>query len=125
MCDDVEIAYQDKKDHRILRLRSDIRIPDWLIPYEVFKDGKTCTVLDIMDWAEHRVFPRERIGKDILLLELGLDHYDPWAIAMKTRASTMDDWWWIKLDKKDTFRETTVRGKARFESIGSEIKQIK
>jgi hypothetical protein len=116
MCDDLELTDKTYAEQGIIRLR-DIDIPDWLVPIGLFYGRKECTALELIEWAKKRIFPSERMGADELLKELGIDRYEPWWIAKETRASLMDDWWWIKLSSGDKFETSSARGRAGYEPV--------
>ena len=111
MCGDQSLAEARQLDDGILfTLKPDV--PDWVIPKGLFPDGTTeVTMVDVIKWAESRVFPEERIGAKELLAEIGLNSYDPWLIAKAERASQVSDGYWLKLEPTDTYETHCARGR--------------
>jgi hypothetical protein len=99
-------------------------VPDWIVPKELFRDEKKCNASQVIDWACDRVFPEERIGAKELLLELGLDRYEPWEIAKKTRASLMEDWYWLSFRGNEKYEEWSARGRAGIPPISTIIGKL-
>jgi len=56
------------------------------------------TMADLENFLEGRCFPKARANCQQLLLEMGLEHYDPLAIIMKTHGRQWDDYNWILFD---------------------------
>ena len=51
------------------------------------------------DWEyflESRCFPRTRDHADMILQEMGLDHYSPLDIVLKTEGRMAEDHFWLK-----------------------------
>lgn len=52
---------------------------------------------DFMEFLESRCFPRKREDVDLILEELELDEYDPFAIVERTGGRMAEDLQWIKI----------------------------
>lgn len=52
------------------------------------------------DFIESRVFPETRANCKDLLKELGLEHFDAWAIARKTHGIMTHDYMWLEFDEE-------------------------
>jgi len=115
MCDNHKLAYLDD-DTDILYLENDV--PEWLVPRDLFIGERTSvTFEDLQEWIKDRVFPRDRCGCEDLLRELGLDFYDEWQIAKRTRASLMTDFYWLSFDDSDYYEKFSARGRAKIKPI--------
>ena len=79
----------------VVRPEPDVNPDD--LPWEIFWDGKVvdAPMERLVEWAEDRVMPEDRIGVEEILKELGLTRYDPWDIVKRTgaKASYLDDYW--------------------------------
>jgi hypothetical protein len=84
-------------------------ISEWGTP-PIFRHSKTIDMAAFLKWIEYRVFPPERIDAKELLNELGLEKYDAWAIAKQTKASLMEDPFWVKIYESDSYEKDTIRG---------------
>lgn len=78
-----------------LFLRGDIDGDVWCLVYE---------------WLKDRVFPKNRIGARKILKDLGLKKYDHFEIAYISRASLVEDPYWIAFEEGDTWSKNTIRG---------------
>lgn len=76
---------------------------------------------DISLWLSDRVFPEDRQGAEKLLKNLGLDYYDPWEIAIKTKGVSLNDMYWFTSDPDEMFYE--VHPSAHFENTISAAKR--
>jgi hypothetical protein len=112
MCDDTELTYVENvgSPDAVFVLKEGI--PDEFVPLELFNSGRTESVFTVLKWVEDRVFPRERTDCDTLLKELGLDRYDAWDIAKKTRGTLMTDYFWLKIHDDDTYEKCSIRAAA-------------
>ncbi len=118
MCDDKMISVATKKDEVTVIFPLVENIPDWLIPKELYTRGRrVVTMEELMVWCEERAFPENRVDRDILLSELGLDRYDRWNIAKALRASLMTDFYWVAFKKTDQYKTHSARGRAGFEPV--------
>lgn len=104
-----KIVQKDKWDS-FFQLEAGVTVED--VPDGLFMNGKTETWDNIMSFFKLRVFPKERCGAEELLDELGLDRYDAWDIAKKTRGTLMTDPWWMKIKDTDTYETHSLRGLA-------------
>jgi len=52
---------------------------------------------DLEEFLESRCFPRTREGVDLILRELGLEEYDPFAIVERTGGRMAEDRQWLKI----------------------------
>ena len=64
------------------------------VPFRIFLGKDTAPLINLFDWMRLRVFPKDRIGADELLKQLGLIEYDSLEIAIVTEARlTGTDWY--------------------------------
>ncbi|AFQ29875.1 hypothetical protein P4493_05505 [Bacillus thuringiensis] len=112
MFDNIQIAHQEVVNNRH-ELVLENHLPSvYIIPRELFPQGvKRIPLGDIVNFIEWRIFPKEREDCKKLLKQLGLREYDPLEIAKRTKASLVEDGWWIAFSDTDTFEKDTVRGK--------------
>lgn len=66
---------------------------------------------DIYSWLKDRIFPRDRQGSNNLLKALGVLKYDIWDIAVKTKAATYMDNFWLTVNENESFEHSHPRGK--------------
>ena len=89
------VSVTDPGKQAMLRPVPDVDIAD--LPWELFYCGSTndIPISRLIEWAEGRVVPENRIGIEDLLKKLGMEHYNAWEIACKTgaRMSSHDDYW--------------------------------
>ena len=116
MMGEKQIAHSDSKS-----AISKFILEDGLKAYEkpdgLFKNKTEITIYEMMDWASKRVFPKERTDCKKLLDEMGLNDYFPWEIAKQTRASLIEDKFWIKFGKGDEYYKDTARGVAESKGL--------
>lgn len=104
---DVEIAKIDARG--FVTLIKDT--PEELIPrFYLFKQGDSATPDELFSFLADRVFPKERYNSKELLTSIGLENYNVYAIAEKTRASLIEDGLWCKYYTTDTFKYNTIKG---------------
>ncbi|MEC2463883.1 hypothetical protein P9X10_03050 [Bacillus cereus] len=114
MFDNIQIAHEEVSNgkHELVLEKGIESTDPYIIPKELFPKGvKRIPLGDILGFIEWRVFPKEREDCDKLLKELGLEEYDPLEIAKKTKASLIEDGWWIAFNDTDTYQKDTLRGK--------------
>jgi len=66
------------------------------LPLALFgKNKNEVSLQEFTTWAKNRVFPENRMDAAELLADLGLDHYDAWAIVKITKGRVFykDDFW--------------------------------
>lgn len=66
-----------------------------------FRADEEITRGDIVDFLEEQIFDEHNARKDEILAGLGLDRYDVWDIAIKTRAISCRNRYWIKFEGDD------------------------
>lgn len=89
-----------------------------IVPFDLFKNGShIASGEEFINWLEDRIFQENRTDKEDLLKLLDLKEYTIWGIAKKTTACLMTDPYWVKFSEKDTFRESTIRGRFGFEEL--------
>ncbi|TMV43193.1 hypothetical protein FE783_35845 [Paenibacillus mesophilus] len=64
---------------------------------------------DIYLWLSDRVFPEDRQGAEFLLHDLGLNSYDMWQIAKRTKAISMNDYYWIAKSLEEKYEDVHPR----------------
>jgi hypothetical protein len=104
----VAIAKLDNNNEQYYELQKNI--PTEFIPLGMFKSSNIESGQRIGDWLRKRCFPEDRIGAKELLDEWSIDRYDPRQIIKITRASMVEDGWWIKTNDADTYEKNTIRG---------------
>jgi hypothetical protein len=114
MYDNIVVAEQHVgNDGLHLKLLEGVEV--FFIPEGLFDPKtKSVSIIDLIGWIEGRIFPKDRMGADKLLAQLGLNDYSPFSIAKQNKACLIEDGWWLSFDDKDTFRESTIRGAAGF-----------
>jgi hypothetical protein len=60
---------------------------------------------DIKLWLSDRVFPADREGAYNLLNAMGLNTYDMWEIAKRTKAVSYNDHYWMSSDPNDKYED--------------------
>jgi hypothetical protein len=60
-------------------------------------------------WVEDRVVPKDRVDIDQILERMGIDQYNAFEIARKTRACLMEDDFWIKFKDDDKWQDNVRR----------------
>ena len=90
--DNDKIIAKVKGNEDNLKLVAEEGVGYFDLPYGLF-GGKSLEVsmLEFVDWASTRCFPKERYGADKLLAMLELDFYDGFDIVMKTKGVLMTD----------------------------------
>lgn len=71
-------------------------VPEELVPWDlfgvgIFRRSKVDLIFAIRKWLPTRVFPKERIGVEDELRELGLEDYDIIEIVKKTEGKHFND----------------------------------
>ena len=112
MYDNIELTTTENVGTPQVQMRLKPNLPKELTPFGLFRDSDTESLFKVVDWFSDRVFPEERVDCKELLEELGLDRYDPWEIAKKTRGTLMTDGWWLKIKPSDTYEKCSIRGAA-------------
>lgn len=112
MCDDTEITDMEGLGTSQANFVLKTGVPKEYIPFGLFLNSNKESVLRVMEWFEDRAFPEERVDCKRLLEELGLDRYNRWEIIKKTRGTLMTDFWWLKIEPTDTYKEYSLRGAA-------------
>lgn len=113
MYDNLTVAELEIRDGlRYLVLKEEV--PDFFVPFDLFGRKRETPFSRIPEWVEDRVPPPNRIGLKKALKEIGLKRYDPMEIAIKTRATLVEDGFWLKVEETDTFEKNSVRGRLGF-----------
>ena len=112
MCDNKEITQTIDNENSLPIYKLKEGVPEKYIPKDLFLDRLQVSSLELIKWIEDRVFPEERTDCDTLLKELGLDRYDAWEIAKKTRGTLMTDYFWLKVNEDDKYETHSIRGLA-------------
>lgn len=109
----IEFDYMDK-DVVVLNVKMDVankRVKVTKYRREILDNvlpDTGATVSDVMEMLEDRCFPRTRGNARELLDHLGLDSYDPYEIAKKTRGQQWDDFNWVRF-KGDTVEYKDIK----------------
>jgi hypothetical protein len=112
MCGDRPIAIARKGEDGVFVFDLQPDVPEWLIPKFLFpKDSKVTTFKRVREWAERRVFDKNRTDKKELLEGMGMKSYVPWEIAKVTRASLVHDYYWIAFYYDDEYETECARGR--------------
>ena len=112
MYDDIELTTTENIGTPQVQMRLKPGLPKAITPFGLFRNSDTESMFKVIDWFCDRVFPAERVDCAELLADLGLDRYDPWEIAKKTRGTLMTDGWWLKVEPSDTYEGQSIRGLA-------------
>lgn len=96
-------------DYRNRSVRCVVYTDDFIIT--PFGKRAAPTIKDFEEFLESRCFPRERRNCAQLLADLGLSHYWPLDIVLKTHGRQLEDFCWIKFDgeKLDYERDIKLR----------------
>lgn len=79
------------------------------ILFRPFGVRETIDFKALEEFFRERVWPPERPNINNLLRQLGLQHYDPFAIVLKTHAVMAGDYMWVKFDDNDPFSFKDVK----------------
>lgn len=117
MCDATEITTMENAGTLNACFVLKEGVPQKYIPFGLFRNTKRESIFRVMDWFEDRAFPEERTDCKKLLDELGLERYNAWDIIKKTRGTLMTDYFWLKIDKDDTYEKCSIRGAANIPPV--------
>ncbi|MEX2459836.1 MAG: hypothetical protein WD469_00815 [Paenibacillaceae bacterium] len=92
-------------------------VKPFFIPNELFRGKDHASMLHFIDWIADRIFPKNRVGADRLLSEMGLDTYSIIGVARQTKACLMEDGFWVAFSEEDDFRRDTIRGQFNFPDL--------
>lgn len=110
MMDEKEIASLSE-DGQYLCANEDV--PQYHLPLNLFiGDKREVPLVDVVVWAKKRIFPKNRMDCKEILKLMGLPDYNAWEIVKRTNACLMEDPYWLRFSKDETFEDTT-RGRAR------------
>lgn len=110
MMDEREIASLSE-DGQYLCANEDV--PQYHLPLNLFiGDKRKVPLVDVVVWAKKRIFPKNRMDCKEILKMMGLPDYNAWEIVKRTNACLMEDPYWLRFSKDETFEDTT-RGRAR------------
>ena len=56
-----------------------------------------------------RIIRYDRINRKEMLKKIGLENYNVYEIAYKTRAVLVEDYFWCKYEESDTYDEFRIR----------------
>ncbi len=110
MCDKIEVAVREENGDFVLHKGIDRVCVPW-----IFGPGDRITHEEFLKFLEDRVVPPDRVGIDDILKDLGLVSYTLLSVASKTKASLIEDPWWVKFTAHDSFENDTMRGAAGLE----------
>lgn len=114
MYDNIQVAHREG-DFGNFRMVLEENIDIFYIPLDMFSRGrKEIPLIEVVDWLDDRVFPSERMDAEKLLKQLELKEYNVYKIAEITRASMLEDGWWIAFHEGDNYREHSIRGKSGY-----------
>lgn len=89
-------------------------IKDSELPYMLQRSNLPSVRLTLLlKWLEDRVVPKERYDIAEVLSLMGLKEYKVMDIAKQTKASLIDDDYWIKFFDTDDYYKDTLRGRAK------------
>jgi hypothetical protein len=109
MLDDREIAHLSEDGQSLIANEG---VLQYDLPLNLFLgDARSVPLVDVVVWAKKRIFPKERMGCDEILRDMGLSEYNAWEIVKQTKACLMEDPYWLRFSEDDTFADTT-RGRA-------------
>jgi hypothetical protein len=104
--------------HNALEIENGMGYPLGIFPLDISSNDLgpqkdyAPTEVDIRNWLSRRVPPKNRDGIEALLVELELSSYDVWSIAKKTKAISLNDFYWITHNRKEKFDDCHPRGGA-------------
>lgn len=84
---------------------------------EIFSEVPSSNIYDFLD---NRTTPIERQGIQAFLSSLGLTCYDMWEICKRTRATTIEDMFWLAKSESEDFNDYVLRFKLKKDFYKSE-----
>lgn len=84
------------------------------LPMNIFFpiNGESMRFSEFEDWLAGRVFPKDRKDASNVLRGIGLKEYDVFDIARVTKASSIEDDFWLMFSEMDNYYQDTIRGQA-------------
>lgn len=64
---------------------------------------------DTHRWMSERIFPPTRQGAGRMLNSIGIDEYDLWELIVRTKATSLNDYYWLSVSNQDKYADVHPR----------------